>query len=123
MKKLKNTVAKCQNENRFEKCHFIKGTMHTLIKKDFRKKLIPINNLLDKVDNLWHVFADTREAVRRKHVQGFHILIIIHIEAVLRIRDVHPGSGSRIRILILHPSRIPDPGGQKGTGSRIRNNA
>jgi hypothetical protein len=27
---------------------------------------------------------------------------------------------SRIRILIFHPSRIPDPGGQKGTGSRIQ---
>jgi hypothetical protein len=36
------------------------------------------------------------------------------------IRDVHPGSGSRIRILTFTPSRIPDPGGQKGTGSRIR---
>ncbi len=35
------------------------------------------------------------------------------------IRDVHPGSGSRIRILIFYPSRIPNPGsrGQKGTGS------
>ncbi len=35
------------------------------------------------------------------------------------IRVVHPGSGSRI--LIFYPSRIPDPGGQKGTGSQIRN--
>jgi hypothetical protein len=26
------------------------------------------------------------------------------------IRDVHPGSGSRIRILTLYPSRILDPG-------------
>jgi hypothetical protein len=36
------------------------------------------------------------------------------------MRDVHPGSGSRIRILTFLP--IPDPGsrGQKGTGSRIR---
>jgi hypothetical protein len=38
------------------------------------------------------------------------------------IRDDHPGSGSRIRILIFftHPgSRVP--GFKKGTGSRIRN--
>ncbi len=35
------------------------------------------------------------------------------------IRDVHPGS--RIRILIIYPSLIPDPGGQKGTESRICN--
>jgi hypothetical protein len=37
-----------------------------------------------------------------------------------KIVSVHPGSGSRFRILILLP--IPDPGtrGQKGTGSRIR---
>jgi hypothetical protein len=27
---------------------------------------------------------------------------------------------SRIRILTFYPSRIPDPGGQKGTGSRNR---
>jgi hypothetical protein len=26
------------------------------------------------------------------------------------IRDVYLGSGSRIRILIFYPSRIPDPG-------------
>ncbi len=31
-----------------------------------------------------------------------------------------PGSSSRIRILILYPSWIPDPGANKGTGSRIR---
>jgi hypothetical protein len=41
------------------------------------------------------------------------------------IRAVHPGS--RSRILIFYPSRIPDPGSriQKGTGSRsrIRNTA
>ncbi len=29
------------------------------------------------------------------------------------IWDVHPGSGSRIRILIFYPSRIPDPGVKK----------
>jgi hypothetical protein len=29
------------------------------------------------------------------------------------IRAVHPGSGSRIRILIFYPSRIPDPGIKK----------
>ncbi len=41
------------------------------------------------------------------------------------IRDVHPGYGSRIPILMFYPSRIPVPvtGGQKGTGSRIRNTA
>jgi hypothetical protein len=43
------------------------------------------------------------------------------------IRVVHPGSGSRIRIPDPDPDflPIPDPGGQKGTGSsiRIRNTA
>jgi len=34
------------------------------------------------------------------------------------IEDVHPGSGSRIRILDFLP--IPDPG-SKGPGTRIRN--
>jgi hypothetical protein len=34
------------------------------------------------------------------------------------ISDPDPGSGFRIRILIFLP--IPDLGGQKGTGSRIR---
>jgi hypothetical protein len=29
------------------------------------------------------------------------------------IWDVHPGSGSRIRILIFYPSRILDPGDNK----------
>jgi hypothetical protein len=37
------------------------------------------------------------------------------------IRDVHPGSGSRIRILTFYPSQIPDPGVKKapdpGSGS------
>jgi hypothetical protein len=33
--------------------------------------------------------------------------------AVLLIRDVYPGSESRIRILIFYPSRIPDPGVKK----------
>jgi hypothetical protein len=39
------------------------------------------------------------------------------------IRIVHPGSGFRIRILTLYPSRIPDPGVKKalGPGYRIRN--
>jgi hypothetical protein len=52
--------------------------MQTVMKKISGKTFIPINNLLDKVDNLWDVLADTREAIRRKHVQGFHILIIVH---------------------------------------------
>jgi hypothetical protein len=47
-------------------------------KKISGKSFIPINNLLDEVDNLWDVFADTREAIRREHVQGLHILIIVH---------------------------------------------
>jgi hypothetical protein len=35
------------------------------------------------------------------------------------IRDVHPGSGSRIRILIFLP--IPDPGSRgQSNGSRVR---
>jgi hypothetical protein len=29
------------------------------------------------------------------------------------IQDVHTGSGSRIRILVIYPSRIPDPGVKK----------
>ncbi len=29
------------------------------------------------------------------------------------IRVIHPGSGSRIRILIFYPSRMPDPGVKK----------
>ncbi len=37
------------------------------------------------------------------------------------IQDVHPGSGSRIRILVIYSSRIPDPGVKKapdlGSGS------
>jgi len=37
------------------------------------------------------------------------------------IRDVHPRSGSRIRILIFYPSRIQ--GSKKGTGSRIPGSA
>ncbi len=37
----------------------------------------------------------------------------------LSFRKNDPGSSSRIRILIFYPSRIPDHGGQKGTGSRI----
>jgi hypothetical protein len=39
----------------------------------------------------------------------------------LMIWDVHPGSGSWIRILNFCPSQIPDPGsrGQKGTRSQI----
>ncbi len=41
---------------------------------------------MDEVDNLWDVLADTREAVRRKHVQGFHILTIIHTEALFKTR-------------------------------------
>jgi hypothetical protein len=52
--------------------------MQTLQKKISGNTVIPINNLLDKVDNLWDVLADTREAVRWEHVQGFHILIIVH---------------------------------------------
>jgi hypothetical protein len=35
------------------------------------------------------------------------------------IRDVHPGSGSRIQMLIYYPSRIPDPEAKIVTGSRI----
>jgi hypothetical protein len=38
----------------------------------------------------------------------------------LSSRKYDPGCSSRIRILICYPSRIQDPGGQKGTGSRIR---
>jgi hypothetical protein len=41
------------------------------------------------------------------------------------IRVVHPGSGSRIRIMTFHPSRIPDPGVKRapdpGSRTRIRN--
>ncbi len=41
--------------------------------------------------------------------------------AVLRIRDVYPGSRIRIRILTFYPSRIPDQGVKKapdpGSGS------
>jgi hypothetical protein len=33
-----------------------------------------------------------------------------YFEPGIRIPDVHPGSGSRIRILILKQFRIPDPG-------------
>ncbi len=36
------------------------------------------------------------------------------------IRVVHPGSGSRIQIPTFYPTRNPDPGVKKGTGSRIR---
>ncbi len=32
-------------------------------------------------------------------------------------RKYDPGCSSRIRMLTFYPSRIPDPGGQKGTGS------
>jgi hypothetical protein len=38
---------------------------------------------------------------------------------VLTSRKNDPNCSSRIRI--FYQSRIPDPGGQKGTGSRIRN--
>ncbi len=39
----------------------------------------------------------------------------------LSSRKYDPGCSSRMRILIFYPSQIPDPGGQKGTGSQIRN--
>jgi hypothetical protein len=35
-------------------------------------------------------------------------------------RDVHPGSGARIRILIFSPSRIPDPEVKKAQDPRSR---
>jgi len=40
----------------------------------------------------------------------------------LSFRKYDPGCSSRIRILTFYPSGIPDPGGQKGTGSRILRN-
>jgi len=37
----------------------------------------------------------------------------------LSSRKYDPGCSSRIRMLTFYPSRIPDPGVKKGTGSRI----
>jgi hypothetical protein len=50
-------------------------------------------------------------------------LSILIQKIVFKLSECDPGCASRIRILIFtHPgSRITDPGGQKGTGSRIRN--
>jgi hypothetical protein len=63
-----------------KKYHFFFKVLRRSCKKRSPETFIPINNLLDKVDNLWDVLADTREAVRREHVQGFHILIILYTE-------------------------------------------
>jgi hypothetical protein len=79
--------------NGFGKIPLLFKVLSRRYKKRSPETFIPINNLLDKVDNLWDVLADTREAVRWEHVQGFHILIIIHIEAVLRIRGLDPDPG------------------------------
>jgi hypothetical protein len=54
--------------------------------------------------------------------EQYTVLYLSGFRTVLQIRDIYPGSeffSSWIRTRTFYPSRILDPGGQKGTGSRI----
>jgi hypothetical protein len=72
---------------------------------------------LPEPEYLWRdpTFSHPGSRTRIKEFKYFN-----HKKCFLISKKYDPGCSYRIRILTFYPSRIPDTGGQKGTGSRIR---